>query len=185
MTGFTADALPTVDYALILRRHHGRQTSDRPCPPSGSDGGSPTASLPAVDDQESLPAHPTPSRQIGDTTAARGRKPLESGLPPTLATAPMRWPSAASTRGTGRIVLGLPRVSPLDHEVPTIAVEAGPVEHVVDARPDGVPVGHQPVLVVADEQVGVLHAEEPAGYALPRSEPLADRLEQLPLPVLL
>ena len=55
-------------------------------------------------------------------------------------------------RRVDRIVLRLTRVSGLDHKVPAVPVEVGAVQHVVDSRLQVVPVGHQPVLVVADEE---------------------------------
>ena len=85
-----------------------------------------------------------------------------------------------------RVVLESARVARLDDEVPPVAVQACPVQHVVlfVVKVHRVPVGHEPVLVVADEQVGVASAEEAAGDALAGAEAGSYRLDQLALTVL-
>ena len=84
---------------------------------------------------------------------------------------------------TDRIVLQFPSVSRLDDKVSPIPVEAGAVDDVVAPGFQVVPVLHQPVLVVPDEQVGVVQGEEVAGHSFSGPEPLADSLQQLLLPV--
>ena len=44
---------------------------------------------------------------------------------------------------------------------------------------------HQPVFVVGDEKVGVVHAEEPGGHALTGSEPVAEGFQKLQLTMVL
>ena len=89
-------------------------------------------------------------------------------------------------RRVRRVVLEFARVARLDNEVPPVTVQVCPVQHVVlfVVEVDLVPVGHEPVLVVADEQVGVASAEEAAGDAFAGAEAGPDRLDQLALTVL-
>ena len=67
------------------------------------------------------------------------------------------------------IVFGLASIARLDGEVSAVSVKAGAIDHVVTfvvVRVNVIVVGHQPVLVIANEQVGIVHAEEAASYAL-------------------
>ena len=84
-----------------------------------------------------------------------------------------------------RIVFGLAGVAGLNLEVPPVPVETGAIDHVFATRFQVVPVGHQPILVIVDKKVGVVHAEETAGYASTSPEPPTDCFQKLPLPVLL
>ena len=61
-----------------------------------------------------------------------------------------------------------------------------PVQHVVlpVVEVDRVPVSHEPVLVLADEQVGVASVEEPTRNPLAVAEAGTDLIEQLALTVL-
>ena len=71
---------------------------------------------------------------------------------------------------TGRIdgvVLGLARVSRLNHEVAAVPIETGAVDDVLTIiRVEAVPLAIEPVLVLTNEEVLVAHAEEAAVYAL-------------------
>ena len=63
-----------------------------------------------------------------------------------------------------RVILALAYIAGLNDEVPPGAIQARPVQHVVllVVEIDRVPVSQEPVIVVADEQVGVAPAEEGA-----------------------
>ena len=69
----------------------------------------------------------------------------------------------------GGVIPALACIARLYHEVAPVAIEGRPVQHVVMSvvEVDRVPVSHEPVLVVADEQVGVRFPEDGAGNALP------------------
>ena len=56
--------------------------------------------------------------------------------------------------GIGWIVVRLARATVLNNEIAPV-----PVDHLVASGFHVVPVGHQPVFVVADEHVGIVHAE--------------------------
>ncbi len=83
-----------------------------------------------------------------------------------------------------RVVLRLARVARLDYKIPSIPVQAGAVQDIVDSRFQFVPMGLKPILVVPNEQVVLFQMEEAAGYALPGAEPGGYRVQQLSLPVL-
>ena len=83
-----------------------------------------------------------------------------------------------------RVVLGLAGFPRLNHEVTAVPVKTGAVQHVVHPGYQVVPVGHQPVFVIADEKVGVGHAKEAAGHTLASAEAIADGFQKLLLPVL-
>ena len=86
-------------------------------------------------------------------------------------------------RRCNRIVLRLTRIPVLDNKVPSVPVEPGAVNHVVASGLYIVPVGHQPVFVVANEEVCVSRTEKAASHAFSGAEPLADYLEEFPLSV--
>ena len=69
----------------------------------------------------------------------------------------------------GGVVLALPGIPCLNDEVVPVAIQARSVEHVILSvvEVDSVPMGHEPVFVGADEQVGVRPAKESAINALP------------------
>lgn len=85
----------------------------------------------------------------------------------------------------GGVVLALPRISSLNDEITPVAIQARPVEHIVLSivEVDSVPMGHEPVFVFADEQVGVPHAKEGAVNSLPGAETGTDQLDQLILAI--
>ena len=77
------------------------------------------------------------------------------------------------------VVLGFAGISRLDHKVAGPGRD-GPVVHVVTfvvVRVNIIVIGHQPVLVIAYEKVGVLHTEESAGHSLTGAEPVADSFQ--------
>ena len=85
----------------------------------------------------------------------------------------------------GRIVLRLPRVAGLNHEVPAVPIQAGAIYHVLTIGVEAVPLVVEPVFEVTDEEVLVAHAEEAAGYALAVLEAGVEGVQQFSLPVLL
>ena len=103
----------------------------------------------------------------------------------------MHWglSSSASARtrvsGAHRIVLWLPSVTGLNHEVPAVPIQTGAVDHVLTIGVEAIPLAIEPVLEITDEEVFVAHAEEAAGYALAALESDGDGVQQFPLPILL
>ena len=85
----------------------------------------------------------------------------------------------------GRIVLRLPRVAGLNHEVSPVPIQVGAVDHILAIGIKSVPLVVEPVLEVTDEEVPVTYVEEAAGYAFPVLEAGVDGIEQLSLSILL
>ena len=85
----------------------------------------------------------------------------------------------------GRIVLWLPRIAGLNHEVPAVPIQAGAVDHILIIGVEAVPLAVEPVLEVTDEEAFVAHAEEAAVYALAVLEAGVDGVQQFSLPILL
>lgn len=93
---------------------------------------------------------------------------------------PQRW---SAPRRFGGVVPTLSCISGLNDEVTPVAIEARSVEHIVLSvvEVDFRPVGHEPVLVVSDEQVGVRPVKEGASDSLPGAEACTDQLDQFTL----
>ena len=85
----------------------------------------------------------------------------------------------------GRIVLRIPRVAGLNHEVPAVPVQTSAVNHILTIGVEAIPLAVEPVFEVTDEEVVVAHAEEAAVYALAVLETDVDGVQQFPLPILL
>ena len=85
----------------------------------------------------------------------------------------------------GRIVLWLPRVARLNHEVPAVPIQARAVDHILIIGVEAVPLAVEPVLEVTDEEAFVAHAEEAVVYTLAVLEAGVDGVQQFSLPILL
>ena len=66
----------------------------------------------------------------------------------------------------GGIVLWLPHVAGLNHEVPPVPIEPGSVNHVLTLGVEAVPLVIEPVFELTDEEVLVAHPEKSTCYAL-------------------
>ena len=85
-----------------------------------------------------------------------------------------------------RIVLPPAGIARLNHEVPPVTVEARAVQNVVfRVEVDVAALHHDPVLVVAEEQVRAPLVEEPALDTLATLDAIAERVQQLLLSILL
>ena len=61
----------------------------------------------------------------------------------------------------GWVVLRLPGVAGLNHEVPAVPIQSGAVNHVLAVGVEAIPLAIEPVFEITYEEVLVPHAEKP------------------------
>ena len=80
---------------------------------------------------------------------------------------------SGSVSWAGRIVLRIPRVAGLNHEVPAVPVQTSAVNHILTIGVEAIPLAVEPVVEpvfeVTDEEVVVAHAEEAAVFTVRHS----------------